>query len=272
MFLRMKKGKNNPTLDKYLVEEEIKGLRILVVSYTVFIVCVTLVFILGRLMGVTLIKDWQFAVLFLINILSSLYAIFTIYKRKKIFWTKYILFAVMAAAITIGVYWTGSLWIFLGYYLLVAMASFFYNWKISVFCGLACLLFFCILIYFTSRLLLIEGIAWLIYFIPTVGVMTATNVRNFVFVKDIVEKNEEVEDAKTTLEIKILARTRELRKLSGDLEKQVEERTGELKQKMADLERFNKLAVGRELRMIELKEEIKKLADKLKRKTDGKDS
>ncbi len=270
MFFGQKKNKNNSTLDKYLIEEEIKGLRILVASYTIFIVCVTLVFILGKIMGVTLIGDWQFTVLFFTNILSSLYAIFTVYKRKKIFWTKYVLFAVMAVAITLGVYWTGSLWVFLGYYLLAAMASFFYNWKISVFCGLVCILSFCALIYFTSRILLIEGVAWLIYFVPTVGVMTATNVRNYIFVKDIVEKNEEVEEAKTTLEIKILARTRELRKLSGDLEKQVEERTAELKEKMADLERFNKLAVGRELKMIELKEEVKKLTGKFKGKNDGK--
>jgi signal transduction histidine kinase len=262
--------KNNPVLSQYLAEEEIKGLRILVISYTVFILCVTLFFFLGKLMDVSLIEDWQFGILFLVNILSSLYAIFTIRKRKKIFCTKYILFAVMAVAITVGVYWTGSLWIFLGYYLLSAMASFFYNWKISVFCGLVCLFSFCILVYFTSKISLIEGVAWLLYFIPTVAVMTATNVRNFIFVKDIVKKNEEVEEAKTTLEIKIQARTRELRKLSGDLEKQVEERTKELQEKMVELGRFNKLAVGRELKMIELKGEIKELTAKLKRKTDAK--
>ena len=42
-------------------------------------------------------------------------------------------------------------------------------------------------------------------------------------------------------------------------EKIVEERTEELQEKVRELERFNKLAVGRELKMIELKNEIKKL-------------
>ena len=46
---------------------------------------------------------------------------------------------------------------------------------------------------------------------------------------------------------------------SRDLEKQVEERTKELRSKVDELERFNKLAVGRELRMIELKKRIKEL-------------
>jgi hypothetical protein len=268
MFGRPKTEKNNPILDKYLLEEEIKGLKTLIISFSVFIVCLVLIFILGRILGITIIKGWQLSILFLIDVLCGLYAAFSIHQRKKIFWAKYVLFTIMAVAVTFGVYWTGSLWIFLGYYLLSAMASFFYNWKISVFCGLVCLFSFYILVYFSPKILLIEAIVWLIYLIPTVAVMTTTNIRNFIFIKNIVAKNEEVEEAKATLEIKILARTRELRRLSGDLEKQVEERTVELKEKMAELERFNKLAVGRELKMIELKEKIKELSAEL----DGKNN
>jgi predicted nucleic acid-binding Zn-ribbon protein len=43
------------------------------------------------------------------------------------------------------------------------------------------------------------------------------------------------------------------------LEKLVKERTAELEKKNAELEKFNKSFVGYELRMIELKEIIKKL-------------
>jgi HAMP domain-containing protein len=46
---------------------------------------------------------------------------------------------------------------------------------------------------------------------------------------------------------------------SKNLEKQVAERTKELQTKMEELERFNRLAVGRELRMIELKKRIQEL-------------
>jgi HAMP domain-containing protein len=50
-----------------------------------------------------------------------------------------------------------------------------------------------------------------------------------------------------------------LEQYSRDLERQVADRTKELQTKMDELERFNKLAVGREIRMIELKKRIQEL-------------
>jgi len=51
----------------------------------------------------------------------------------------------------------------------------------------------------------------------------------------------------------------ELRLLNEDLEQRVALRTAEIEKKKAELERMNKLFVGRELRMVELKEKIKEL-------------
>ena len=51
----------------------------------------------------------------------------------------------------------------------------------------------------------------------------------------------------------------DLQKLNEELEQRVKERTAELGMKNEELDRFNKLFVGRELRMIELKEKIKEL-------------
>lgn len=50
---------------------------------------------------------------------------------------------------------------------------------------------------------------------------------------------------------------------SKNLEKKVEEKTKELKEKIEELEQFNKFAVGRELKMLELKKRLKELEDKL---------
>jgi len=73
------------------------------------------------------------------------------------------------------------------------------------------------------------------------------------------QRTKELEEAKTALEIKVKARTKELEELTQSLDKQVRERTKELQEKVEQLERFQKLAVGRELRMVELKKEIKEL-------------
>lgn len=79
------------------------------------------------------------------------------------------------------------------------------------------------------------------------------------------ETKEELEDAKNTLEIRITARTRELKELAENLENQVKERTRELQNKIDELEKFRKLVVGRELKMIELKKEIKKLKEEMRK-------
>ena len=76
------------------------------------------------------------------------------------------------------------------------------------------------------------------------------------------ERLKEVEEAKDVLEVRVRSRTKELEELNRELEKRVEERTEELQEKLEELEKFHKLAVDRELKMIELKEEIERLKNK----------
>ena len=71
-----------------------------------------------------------------------------------------------------------------------------------------------------------------------------------------------LQESKTVLQIKVKARTRELEELAQSLEGKVKERTKELEERLSELERFHKLTVGRELKMIELKKELKKLKGK----------
>ncbi|MFH1462725.1 MAG: HAMP domain-containing protein [bacterium] len=82
-------------------------------------------------------------------------------------------------------------------------------------------------------------------------------------VKDLKRFNTALEESKNVLEIKVKARTKELRELAESLEKRVQERTKELQKRIRELEKFHKLTVGRELKMIELKKELKKMTEKL---------
>jgi len=59
-----------------------------------------------------------------------------------------------------------------------------------------------------------------------------------------------------------------LKELQNEMETKVKERTKELQGKIEEMEKFQKLAVGRELKMVELKEEIEKLKEELE-KTKG---
>jgi methyl-accepting chemotaxis protein len=83
--------------------------------------------------------------------------------------------------------------------------------------------------------------------------------------QELKDSKASLEEAKSVLEVRVEARTRELRELAGSLDSQVKERTGELRAKLEELGKFNKLAVGRELKMVELKEEIKILKKKLEK-------
>ncbi len=90
-------------------------------------------------------------------------------------------------------------------------------------------------------------------------------------VDELKRSHEELEEARQILEIKVRARTRELEELNESLEDKVSARTEEYQRKVEELEKFHKLTVGREKKMIELKEENKKLREeieKLKNKND----
>jgi len=78
------------------------------------------------------------------------------------------------------------------------------------------------------------------------------------------ERTKEIESAKSVLEVRVQARTKELKELANNLEEQVKERTQELQKRVDELEGFHNLTVGRELKMIELKDKIRELEEKLK--------
>lgn len=81
---------------------------------------------------------------------------------------------------------------------------------------------------------------------------------------DLKASKSRLEESKNVLEIKVAARTRELKELNVNLEERVKERTKQLKERVDELEAFHRVTVGRETKMMELKKEIKELEQKLK--------
>ena len=76
------------------------------------------------------------------------------------------------------------------------------------------------------------------------------------FAKVFERMRREVQDAKMKLE-----------EYNKQLEQQIKERTKELEEKLSELERMNKLMVGRELKMSEMKQEIQKLREQIEKFT-----
>ncbi|MCK5413623.1 MAG: HAMP domain-containing protein [Candidatus Pacebacteria bacterium] len=73
---------------------------------------------------------------------------------------------------------------------------------------------------------------------------------------------DKVKESNSVLEIKVNARTKRLKDLTDELDNKVKEKTDTLKLKVKELEKFNNLAIDRELKMIDLKKEIKELKQK----------
>jgi len=86
-------------------------------------------------------------------------------------------------------------------------------------------------------------------------------------IEDLKKSKTSLEESKSVLEIKVVARTRELKELAESLEEKVKGRTEQLQERVDELEKFHRLTVGRETKMIELKEKIKELEEKSKKKS-----
>ena len=78
-------------------------------------------------------------------------------------------------------------------------------------------------------------------------------------------RTEELEQARQALESQVNARTAELRAARDNLEQTVQQRTQELQEKLAEVETLNRVTLGREERVIALKQEVNELSRRLGR-------
>jgi len=73
----------------------------------------------------------------------------------------------------------------------------------------------------------------------------------------------EIEEVKIILDIRVRAKTRQFQEEAQNFEDKFKQKTKELMERLNELERFHRLTVGRELKMIELKKELKGRENKI---------
>lgn len=74
----------------------------------------------------------------------------------------------------------------------------------------------------------------------------------------------ELEEVKATLEIMVRARTIQLREQAEALRRENERKTKDLRERVEELGRLHRLMVGRELKMVEMKNELRKMEAQLR--------
>ena len=256
-----------PSLKKYFLEErEVENSRLLVVILSVILLASLLLQTFSWLLNREFLTWKEYFYLFSIEFIAYFAMLTILTGRIFVFLGKYLASLALISGLTIVIlFLTPSLGrpIIFGYILIFILFSFFRDPKSILFtAGLVVLAYFYLFFNYPSEGILLPYLDLpFILLSAAIVAFVAKNLQDHYL--NLVDAQEETEIAKAALEVRVLARTKELKVLSESLEEQVRERTKSLEEKMAELERFNKLSVGRELKMIGLKEEIKELQKEL---------
>ncbi len=119
------------------LEEEVSGLKLLLATYEIVIISAILFYFFNPFYNYKIISiDLnQLKILFFSSVglivLVSLLAKF----RSVVPLLKYLAVAGISSTISLTAYWTGSIWIFLGYFLLLVVSSVFFEYKICLLAG-----------------------------------------------------------------------------------------------------------------------------------------
>jgi len=252
----------------FLEQKEVEATRLVVVFLSAFLILFLFFQMATSFFGITIFTWKEFFFLFIIGFFTYFSLLSMLTGKVWVSWTKYLTAFVLVSVMTISIFFLTPYLgrpIVLGYVLIFIIISFFREEKAVFFTGVMTIVSYFYLFFnypLPQVLSPALDISLLIIAIVMIGAITKNLQRHYI---GLLETQDDIEAAMGTLEIRIAARTKELKELSEGLEKQVEKRTEQLQEKIQELERFNKLSVGRELRMISLKEEIKELKKQLEK-------
>jgi signal transduction histidine kinase len=251
--------KNRIISSELLIKQEMQNLESLSLAYLIFFICANIGFWVGEIFEIASIPGFQFF-LIIISIVLSLFLICSVlFLKRKILIIKFIIFPTAIVLILFGILASHNIWLFFAYFPVLAMIGLFNDWKFSATMGTICIACFLALFAVTDYFSTLSFIIWFTYLVLVSIIVIFITKRNYDFLIDFSKMSQDAEDAKMVLEIKVKARTGELEELAEGLEKKVSERTKELKNKIDEMEKFQKFTIGRELKMMELKKELKQL-------------
>jgi len=252
----------------FLEQKEIESTRLVVVFLSAFLILFLFFQMATSFFRITIFTWKEFSFLFIIGFFTYFSLLSILTGRVWISWSKYLTSFVLVSVLTISIFFLIPYLgrpIVLGYVLIFIIVSFFRDQKTVFFTGITTILSYLYLFFYYPLPEVLSpalDMSLLAVAIGMIGSITRNLQRHYI---GLLETQDDIEAAMGTLEIKIAARTKELKELSESLERQVKKRTGQLQEKIQELERFNSLSVGRELKMISLKEEIKELKKELEK-------
>jgi len=267
-------GEKTPFKEFHLlgVEQEKAFLKLFLIGEILFFSFFLILMILSEeifKLGILVLREnWN---LVLINFLLIFLISISLLRNFKIWLIKYLLLIFILIII--------AKWFYLGdpQYtkpllaafpaLLIILTNFFYEIRILLFTTISIAFFWGLLLFYYSKIGALPSV-YELYLICTflfmmIGISFPLTLRTKRIFNELLKTKSELEESKTVLEIKVKARTNELEELTKKLEEQVRERTKELEERVEELEKFQKLTVGRELKMIELKKENEKLKEEI---------
>ena len=248
------------------LQREIEETRLLVTFFFIVLTATIILHFLSSFFAFSIVAQKQLLLFIFNNILATIFLLTALSGRTRLYLGKYV------AVISLIISWT-LLIVFLepvlsgtmifGYILVLVFMSSFRDIRAVVFAGLFSFLSYFYLLFRAPPRDISQPIIDIAFLCLAVAVvvLVTQNLKKYFF--GLLEIQDEVEMAKATLEVRIEARTKELRSLAETLDEQVREKTRELQEKVEILEKFNKIAVGRELKMATLKEEIAELKKQL---------
>jgi len=270
--------KNKSSLEEFetFKSEKEKGLwKLFLIANVIFLIfSFILMLVTEGTIKLGIVNWFRYWILVGGNILMFFLFFFSLVKNFKVWFLKYLLAIYGPLLIGAWIYSTDPNYAKPIFVFAAAMAVIigflFYDLKVFflsgittiIICGLLFLYHFQIGVTITFYEILI----FLLIF-PTLYLMSFISLkRTRIFLYELLQKRSELEEERTSLQIKVKARTSELEELTKSLDEKVKGRTKELQLRIEELEKFHNLTIGRELKMVELKQEIDKLKNEVEEK------